>query len=90
MKDYKEVPQLDRWILKSRHFFCIYVEGLKKISLQMKVCDIKSVLSKHMGTGDFNFRKADVAYDLNIACLKISLWQHKFWIDALFGFLMVN
>lgn len=70
---YKEVPQLDRRILKCRHFLCIYVEGLKKMSLQMKASDIKPVLSKHMGTGDSNFRQTDVAYDLNIACLKISL-----------------
>lgn len=90
MKYYKKVPQLDRWILKCRHFFRIYVEGLKKMSLQMKVCDIKSVLSKHMRTGDFNFRQTDVACDLNIACLKISLRQHRVCIDSLCGFLMVN
>lgn len=56
MKDYKEVPQLDRWILKCRHFLCIYVKGLKKCLLQMKVCDIKSALSKQTGTGDFNLK----------------------------------
>lgn len=70
MKDYKEVPQLDRWILKSRHFFCIYVEGLKKNVSANEGLWYKSVLSKHMGTGDFNFRKTDVAYDLTLPALK--------------------